>query len=375
MEKKQFKIFLPILIFVMVGFSSLFSFLLSASNSLQDKGNVYYYFVHQALFGLLPALVLALIAFLIPINFFKKFSLLAVIINIVCLFLVFLPGIGIKAGGASRWLNLGITSIQPAEFLKLSAILYLSAWIASKLSEESVADIKANIKKNYYNFVYVFIPFAVFLGVIAVALSFQRDASTLGIIAITLLAVYFASGTPLWHTLAIVFMGVVTFSVLIISEPYRLQRFLTFLNPGLDPLGKDHQITQSIISLGSGGFWGKGLGMSAQKLYIPEAMTDSIFAVIGEEMGLIGSIILIGLFIALLWAGIYLYKNSSDKFSRSVAIGIVCWISVQSFINIASSAGAFPLAGIPLPFFSYGGSHLAVELISMGLLLNIAKKI
>jgi cell division protein FtsW len=294
---------------------------------------------------------------------------------LVCLFLVFLPGIGIKAGGASRWLNIGFTSVQPAEFLKLSAILYLSAWIASKLSEENVSDLKANFKKNSYNFFYVFVPFIVFLGIIAIALALQRDLSTLGIIAATLLAVYFASRTPLWHTLAIVSMGVITCATLVVTEPYRLQRFFTFLNPGQDPLGQGHQTTQSIISLGSGGFWGKGLGLSAQKMYIPEAMTDSIFAVIGEEVGLIGSVILIGLFIALLWAGIYLYKNSSDKFSRSVAIGIVCWISLQALINIASSAGAFPLAGIPLPFFSYGGSHITVELIGMGLLLNIAKKI
>lgn len=376
MEKKQFRFFLITLICLITSFSILYFYLLSASASLQKTGtNTYYFFIHQLVVGLLPAIIFGITAYFLPINFIKKISLYAVILNIVCLFAVFIPGLGIRAGGASRWLNLGFTSIQPAEFLKLSAILYLSAWIASRLSEEGASDWKTNFKKSSYNFLNVFLPFIVFLGVITVALYLQKDASTLGIVSLTLLVVYFSSGTPLWHTGAIILMGVSFLLFMIKFEPYRLARWLIFLNPGQDPLGAGHQITQSVISLGSGGFWGKGLGMSTQKFFLPESMTDSIFAIFGEEMGLIGSIILIGLFISLLWAGVYLYKNSRDKFSKSVVIGIVCWISLQACINMSSSAGTFPLAGIPLPFFSYGGSHLAVELVGMGLLLNIAKKI
>ncbi|MEI7425111.1 MAG: FtsW/RodA/SpoVE family cell cycle protein, partial [Candidatus Staskawiczbacteria bacterium] len=149
---------------------------------------------------------------------------------------------------------------------------------------------------------------------------------------------------------------------------------LIFLNPDSDPLGKGWQLKQSLISLGSGGIFGKGLGMSSQKLgFLPEAMTDSIFAAIGEETGIIGCVILISLFILFFWLGIKISKNSNDKFSKMVTLGIVFWITFQAFINIASAAGIFPLAGIPLPFFSSGGSHLIVELIGVGLLLNISK--
>ena len=157
-------------------------------------------------------------------------------------------------------------------------------------------------------------------------------------------------------------------------EPYRLDRWLIFLHPDTDPLGKGFQLRQSLISLGSGGFFGKGLGMSTQKFgFLPQAMTDSIFAIIGEELGIIGGIFLIAAFILLFWLGIKVARNSGDRFSKMTAIGIVVWIILQAFVNMASVAGIFPLAGIPLPFFSYGGSHLAVEMIGIGLLLNISK--
>jgi cell division protein FtsW len=161
---------------------------------------------------------------------------------------------------------------------------------------------------------------------------------------------------------------------LIKFEPYRLDRWLIFLHPNADPLGKGFQLRQSLISLGSGGVFGKGLGMSVQKYgFLPQAMSDSIFAIIGEETGAIGCIALIAIFILFFWLGLQISKNSNDKFSKMTSIGIVFWITLQAFINISSVAGIFPLTGVPLPFFSYGGSHLVVELIGVGLLLNISK--
>jgi cell division protein FtsW len=157
-------------------------------------------------------------------------------------------------------------------------------------------------------------------------------------------------------------------------EQYRLDRWLIFLHPETDPLGKGFQLRQSLIALGSGGIFGKGLGMSTQKFgYLPQAMSDSVFAIIGEELGIIGATVLIILFILFFWLGLRIAKNSNDKFSKMTAIGIVIWITLQAFVNMASAAGVFPLAGIPLPFFSYGGSHLVTELIGVGLLLNISK--
>lgn len=371
--KKNFNYFLLFLVIFLLGFSFLFLTCLSAPASLQRTGNTNFYLFHQILVGLLPGLFLGFIAYKISLKFLKKWALLLVFINIIGLFLVFLPKIGSKVYGASRWVGIGIFSVQPSEFLKITAILYLSAWIASKLSEAKASDWKAITKKGYHNVIYIFFPFIVFLSLISVALYLQKDASTLGIIGITLLIMYFYAKTPLWHTLLIVVAGVGSLLVMIKFEPYRLARWAIFLHPDTDPLGKGMQLRESLISLGSGGIFGKGLGMSAQKFFLPQAMSDSIFAIIGEETGIIGCVSLIVVFVLLFWLGMQISKNSKDRFSKLTAIGIVVWISLQAFINMASVAGIFPLAGIPLPFFSYGGSHMVVELIGVGLLLNISK--
>ena len=372
--KKHFNYFLFFLVAALVGFSFLFFAGLSAPASLQRFGNTNYYLIHQLLYGFLPAIVLGIIGYKISLDFLKKWAFVFVILNISALFLVFLPKIGSAAGGASRWLDLGFFSFQPSEFLKITAILYLSAWISSRINEGGASGWKDMAKRGYNNIIYLFVPFVIFLGLIAVALFLQKDASTLGIISITLVSLYFSSKTPLWHTALIVISGLSILLFLVKFEPYRLDRWLIFLHPDADPLGKGFQLRQSLISLGSGGFFGKGLGMSTQKFgYLPQAMSDSIFAIVGEELGFIGAAIIVLFFLLFLWLGIQIAKNSNDRFSKMTAIGIVVWITLQAFINISSSAGIFPLAGIPLPFFSYGGTHLAVELFGVGLLLNISK--
>lgn len=372
--KGSFNYFLFFLIVFLVGFSFLFLACLSAPASLQRFGNTNYYLFHDLLFGLLPAIILGFVGYKISLNFLKKWSFWIVLANLFALFLVFLPKIGTSAGGASRWLGIGSLTLQPSEFLKVTSILYLSAWIASKLSENKSEDWKAATKKTYHNFLYIFLPFVFFLGIIAVALFLQKDASTLGIITLTLLSLYFSAKTPLWHTLLIIIAGVSSLLFMVKFEPYRLDRWLIFLHPDADPLGKGFQLRQSLISLGSGGVFGKGLGLSTQKFgFLPQAMSDSIFAIIGEEFGAFGSMILIGCFLLFFWLGVQIAKKSNDKFAKMVAVGIVMWICLQAFVNMASVAGIFPLAGIPLPFFSYGGSHLAVELFGVGLLLNISK--
>lgn len=372
--KRHFNYYLFFLVVFLVGFGFLFLASLSAPASLQRFKNTNYFLLHQLLYGLLPALVLGFIAYKISLKFLKRWAPLLVILNLAALFLVFLPFIGSKFWGATRWIDMGKFTVQPSEFLKITAILYLSAWIASKLSEGPASSWKSGAKKGYHNFLYIFIPFAVFLAIISLALFFQKDASTLGIIALTLLAVYFSAKTPIWHTILIIAAGLGSLLLFVKIEPYRLDRWLIFLNPESDPLGKGFQLRQSLISLGSGGFFGKGLGMSTQKFgFLPQAMSDSVYAVIGEELGLIGGAILIGLFILFFYLGIKIAKNSNDRFSKLTAIGITFWITLQAFINISSAIGIFPLAGIPLPFFSYGGSHLIAEIIGIGLLLNISK--
>ncbi len=371
---RRFNYPLFFLVILLVVFSILFFACLSAPASLQKSGNTTYYLFHQLLLGFLPAIIAGIIAYKIPLGFLKKWAPLLVLLNIVALFLVFIPKIGTSAGGATRWINLGGATIQPSEFLKITAILYLSVWIASKLSEGRAEDWKSITKKGYHNIIYIFIPFIVFLGLIAIAMFLQSDVSTMGIIALTLLALYFSAKTPVWHTILIVIAGLSALLFMIKFEPYRLDRWLIFLHPDTDPLGKGFQLRQSLISLGSGGVFGRGLGMSVQKFgFLPQAMSDSIFAIMGEELGIIGCVLLIAAFVLFFWLGIKIARDSDDKFSKMVAVGIVFWITFQAFINMASAAGIFPLAGIPLPFFSYGGSHLVVETIGVGLLLNISK--
>ncbi|KKQ16767.1 MAG: Stage V sporulation protein E [Berkelbacteria bacterium GW2011_GWA1_36_9] len=372
--KRHFNYYLFFLIVFLVGFGFLFLASLSASASLQRFGTTNYFLLHQLFYGLLPAIILGFAAYIIPLNFFKRWAPVLVILNLIALFLVFLPFIGSNFWGATRWIDMGKFTVQPSEFLKITAILYLSAWIASKLSESSGSSWKSGAKKGYHNLIYILVPFSIFLAIISLALFFQKDASTLGIIALTLLVVYFSAKTPLWHTLLVIIAGISSLLFFVKFEQYRLDRWLIFLNPEADPLGKGFQLRQSLISLGSGGIFGEGLGMSTQKFgFLPQAMSDSVFAIIGEELGIIGGTILVALFILFFYLGIKIAKNSNDKFSKLTAIGITFWITLQAFINISSAIGIFPLAGIPLPFFSYGGSHLAAEIIGVGLLLNISK--
>lgn len=372
--KKRFNYFLFFLVAFLAGFGFLFLSCLSSLESLSKFGNTNYYLIHQFTNGILPGIILAFIVYKIPLHHIKKWAPVLVILNLAFLVLVFLPFLGLKLGGAHRWLNLGKFALQPSEFLKITSILYLAAWISSKLSEDKVSGWKSVTKKGYHNLIYVFVPFVVFLAGISIILILQPDLSTLGIIGLTLAVMYFSAKTPLWHTLSIIGAAAGGLLLLIKYESYRLDRWLIFLHPESDPLGKGFQLRQSLISLGSGGIFGKGLGMSTQKFgHLPECMTDSFFAIIGEELGIIGCAAVIISFILFFWLGIKIAKNSTDRFAKLTAVGITFWITLQALINIGSAAGVFPLAGIPLPFFSYGGSHIATELIGIGLLLNISK--
>jgi len=371
--KKHFDYYLFAIVSFLLGFGLLFLSCLSSYESLQKFGTTNYYLFHQLALAIL-AIVFGVIAYKIPLHFLKKIAPWIVFINLIALFCVFLPGVGTKIFGAHRWITIAGHSFQPSEFLKITSILYLSAWISSKLSEANVSGWKLAVKKNYHNIIYILIPFLLFLGIITVGLFLQKDATTLGVISITLLVVYFSSKTPSWHTISIIVLGALALFILIQAEPYRADRLLTFLHPEEDPLGNGYQLKQSLISLGSGGFVGKGLGLSEQKFgRVPQAIGDAVFSIIGEELGILGCSIIVISFCLLLWFGIRIAKKSNDKFSKLVAIGVVFWITLQAFINIASAIGIFPFVGIPLPFISYGGSHLVTELVGIGLLLNISK--
>jgi cell division protein FtsW len=342
----------------------------SAPLSQQKFGNTYYFLNHQLLFGLLPGLILAFLVFKIRLDLFKKWAFPLLLINLILLSLVFLPKIGVSTGGAARWLSLGPISFQPSEFLKLTSILYFAAWLTSRTGAKKLGHPRWTEK----GFGQTFVAFLIVIGLISSLLIFQPDISTLGIIVLVATLMYFLAETPLWHSVLFVLLGAGGLLTLIKLAPYRAARLLVFLKPEIDPMGIGYQIKQALIAVGSGGISGLGLGMSQQRLgFLPQSISDSIFAILAEETGFIGCLILIFLFLIFLWRGFEIAKSSQNKFSQLAALGLTVWITLQALTNIGSMIGILPLTGIPLPFISYGGSALVSELVGVGILLNISK--
>lgn len=345
----------------------------SAVFSQREFGEPTYFLFHQIIFGLIPGIILGYIAFKLPIASLKKWAPIFLLVVLLFMALVFVPKIGTALGGASRWINLGQFSFQPSEFLKIAFILYLAAWLTSRT--------KAKIKEQKKDFLspahltQTLIPFLVIIGVVSSLLIFQPDISTLVVMAGISFLMYFSSKTPFKHSILIFLLGIGGLAALIKIAPYRFNRFLVLFDPGIDPLGIGYQLKQSLIAIGSGGIWGQGLGFSHQQFgFLPQAMSDSIFAIFAEETGFVGSLVLILLFLVFVWQGFKIAKLSPDRFSQLAALGISSWIIIQGFINIGAMVGILPLTGIPLPFFSHGGSHLIAELVGVGILLNISRR-
>ncbi len=338
----------------------------SAAFAFKRYGDTYYFLKHQIVFGLLPGLVLGFLAYKIKLSFFKKWSGPFILLALVMMIMVFLPGIGSNSGDAARWIRIGSFSFQPSEALKLAFVIYLAAWLSNRLEK-----IKQNKEANFWG---TFLSFLMVLGVIIVLLFCQSNASTLGVIVAVGIIMYFSTNTPVLHTIITILLGGGGLFLIVKTAPYRVSRWMVFLNPDLDPMGKGYQLQQALIAVGSGGVGGTGFGMSAQKFgFLPQTVSDSIFAVFAEETGFIGAVILVFLFLIFLWRALNAAKESQDNFSRLLALGITSWIIIQTFVNIGAMIGILPLTGIPLPFVSYGGSALIMELIGMGLLLNISK--
>ena len=325
-------------------------------------GDGYYFFKHQLFFGAIPGLLLMYLFQKIDYHYWKKVAFPFFIVSIVCLFLVFIPGIGAKVYGANRWIHLGIITFQPSEIVKLSMILYLAAWLEGK-GEHVIRDFFEGL-----------VPFLAILGLAGFLILRQPDMGTLGVLIFISVLMFFVSGAKISHLLTLGSFGLLASFVLIKFESYRFNRILAFMDKSIDPQGIGYQINQALLAVGSGGIFGLGLGHSRQKFnYLPEPVGDSIFAIIGEELGLVGAIFLITLFIMLAFRGFRVAKNAPDEFGRLIAVGITIWIVVQVFVNIAANIALVPLTGIPLPFVSYGGTSLIFLLAAMGILLNISK--
>lgn len=323
----------------------------SAPQALNAYGDKFFFLKQQALWAIVGTVGLLLFT-KIHYSLWEKIATPLFFVSLLTLAIVLIPHLSITALGARRWISIGLFNFQPSELIKLAVCVYF-AKVASK-------------GKSALSF---FLPLALIAGLIML----QPDLGTTMVVAGIGLLQVFVSGMSLLYFGGALILGALAIVGLVLISPYRRDRFLTFFEITRDPLGKSYHIRQILLALGSGGIFGVGLGASRQKyLFLPEASTDSIFAVIAEELGLIGGLVIIAMFVYFIYLGLKVAENAPDKFSKVLATGITSWIGVQAFLNIASMVAVVPLTGVPLPFFSYGGSSLIMVLIACGILLNIS---
>jgi len=324
----------------------------SAPQALSVFGDKFYFVKQQAVWGGLGIILMLAISKLNP-SFWEKIATPLFFLSIVLLVLVLIPGVGTKAFGARRWIILGPISVQPSEIVKLTLAIYL-AKVAAK-GKSSLA---------------FFFPLAATSALVMM----QPDLGTTLVILTLGLSQIFVAGVNIFHFFAFAGIGSIIGILFAVTSEYRRNRLLSFLAQSQDPLGRDYHIRQVLLALGSGGIFGVGLGASRQKfLFLPEAATDSVFAIIAEEVGFIGALALIAVFTFFIFTSLKVASRASDKFSQILGVGIVAWIGGQAILNIGSMVALVPLTGVPLPFFSYGGSALTMILIACGILLSISR--
>lgn len=315
----------------------------------------------QFLLGILPGLFLAWLLSRFHYTHFRYAAPIIFFLTVILNLLLFVPGLGFEHGGAVRWLQLGGVTIQPSEFLKIAFIMYLAAWLAG--TRDKIKDVRFGI-----------LPFVIILGITIGLLIIERDTDNAVITTLTALVMYFTMGARIRDIAIIFLVGVIGLGALFYLRPYLVERVLTFFDPSRDPQNSSYQLNKSLIAIGSGEIIGRGFGQSVQKFSgLPEPIGDSIFAVIGEEFGFFGAVLIILLFTLLLLQGLRISIRAPDFFGRLLALGIVILITAESFTNITSMIGLFPIAGLPLVFISHGGSSMLASLAAIGLVFNVSR--
>ncbi len=354
---------LALAVFILLAFGLIMMYNINPALSQKLLGRVDsgYYFRGQMV-NIAVGMMVWTVATSIFYQRWREFALPLLIMAILAIVALMVPALSFSKNGATRWLSFGPLSFQPAELLKIALVVYLAAWF-----ERRGDDVR-----SFWDGV---VPFSIMLAVASfVVVVFQRDMGTMMVLALAAIGMFYVAGIKIRHLLGILTAGFLVGVVAIAAFPHRMERFLTFLDPSKDASGSGYHISQALIGLGSGGLLGLGLGKSIQIYgYLPEASNDSIFAVIGEEFGLIGAMIILTLFGVVVWRGIHIAQHAPDIFGRLTATGITLIIMFQAFINIAAMLSLVPLTGIPLPFISYGGSSLVIMLFAAGLLFNISK--
>lgn len=337
----------------------------SASLSLLPKGSGVFAsaLMSQVVLGLGGGLVGAYLVTNVPLGLIKRFAPHLFAFAAFLTALVFVPYIGVSANGATRWIDLGITTFQPSEALKIGYVLFLAAILSA--GRDRGADLQKGV-----------VPYIAVSAVTALLLLLQPDTDTLLVILASGAAMLFASGLKGRDIAIGLLVAVLGLGTLVAVRPYLMDRVQTFLHPSRDPLGSGYQIQQSLIAVGSGGIWGRGYGQSIQKFnYLPEASSDSVFAVFAEEFGFWGSITLVFLYLCFVLRGLWIAARAHDLFGALVALGLVMCIGGQVFLNIAAMIGLVPVGGLPLPFTSHGGSALFITLVMAGMVLAVSKTV
>ncbi len=316
---------------------------------------------NQFFFGIVGGGVAMFLTSKVHYRHWRKYAFYIFLISCMVSLMVFIPEVGATYGGASRWIKIGNFSIQPAEILKIGFIIYLATWLSG-------------MYHKIHTCKYGTLPFLALLSIPGLILLSQPDTDSFIVIVSASAAMFLVAGGR-WRDIFILgILGVLLLLLLIFSRPYVMDRLTAFLDPSADPQGSGYQINQSLISIGSGGLVGRGFGQGIQKFeYLPEPIGDSIFAVYAEEFGFVGSFFLIALISVFTFRGFKIATQAKDLFGMLLVVGVITLIATQAFLNIASIVGLIPIAGIPLPFISHGGTALLFTLAAVGIVLNVSK--
>ena len=357
-KKYTKRVYIFTLILLSIGLAMVYSS--SYTSSVEKFGYPYFYFVRQFIYALGGIFIMYCVSF-VDYRIFKKLAYLFLIITAILLILTYIPGIGRNINGANRWIGLGPINIQPSEMAKVFLVIFLAYLLEKK---ENKLD----------SFSYGFLPCIIIPGAIMMLVLLQRDFGSFAIMGCMIFVMIFLGGVRIKH----LFLPIILFGsslwILILKSPYRLDRILAYLHPFQHYQGKGYQSSQSLISFGAGGILGQGPGNSMAKLhYLPESFTDYIFSILAEEYGFIGVFTVVILFILFFITGIKMSMQVKDKFGRLLGMGITILITMQAFINMAVCTNILPPKGLVLPFFSYGGSSLIINLFAVGILLSIAR--
>jgi cell division protein FtsW len=359
--QQKYDLHLLFAVLFLVGIGIVMVYSSSSAVALKQYGSGYYFLKKQALFSLLGILSLVLCSHM-PFRIYRALTYPLLLLALMLLVAVLATGSGVTVGGSTRWLRLGPVSFQPVEAARLALIIYMAYSLSKKQEDLQRMSIG-------------FTPHLLMLILFAVPLLMQPDFGSVVIFGVLVWIMMFVAGVPLRHLLGTFLAMLPVAYLLMINAPYRLQRLMSFLDPWQYPEGAGYQMIHSLMAFGTGGLWGTGIGKGYQKLfYLPEPHTDFIFAVIGEELGFLGVLFILGLYTLVIWRGIRIAYLCKDSFGMLVATGITAAIALQVSINIGVSLGMLPTKGLTLPFLSYGGTSLLLNMASIGILMNIGAR-